>query len=106
MRALLFLGLAVLVLPATALPPQAGFPVPGEFFVVGDRPAFLALSAKPPVGHPGPWVLFAPSLPNSPNHHEEWLLRLERQHFVELAQMPQTQDRIAHMLKTGKPLRN
>lgn len=37
---------------------------------------------------------------------EEWLLRLERQHFVELAQMPKTQERIAHMLKTGKPLRN
>ena len=37
---------------------------------------------------------------------EEWLLKLERQHFVELAQMPKTQERIAHMLKTGKPLRN
>jgi 3-hydroxyacyl-CoA dehydrogenase len=37
---------------------------------------------------------------------EEWLLRLEREHFVELAQMPKTQERIAHMLKTGKPLRN
>ena len=37
---------------------------------------------------------------------EAWLLRLEREHFVALAQMPKTQDRIAHMLKTGKPLRN
>jgi 3-hydroxyacyl-CoA dehydrogenase len=37
---------------------------------------------------------------------EEWLLRLERQHFVELAQQEKTQARIAHMLKTGKPLRN
>jgi 3-hydroxyacyl-CoA dehydrogenase len=37
---------------------------------------------------------------------EDWLLRLERQHFVELAQQPKTQERIAHMLKTGKPLRN
>lgn len=37
---------------------------------------------------------------------EEWLLRLEREHFVALAQMPKTQERIAHMLKTGKPLRN
>ena len=37
---------------------------------------------------------------------EEWLLRLERRHFVELAQQPRTQERIAHMLKTGKPLRN
>lgn len=37
---------------------------------------------------------------------EDWLLKLERQHFVELAQQPKTQERIAHMLKTGKPLRN
>lgn len=37
---------------------------------------------------------------------EEWLLKLERQHFVELAQQSKTQERIAHMLKTGKPLRN
>jgi 3-hydroxyacyl-CoA dehydrogenase len=37
---------------------------------------------------------------------EDWLIRLERDHFVALAQMPKTQERIAHMLKTGKPLRN
>ena len=37
---------------------------------------------------------------------EEWLLKLERQHFVELAQQEKTQARIGHMLKTGKPLRN
>jgi 3-hydroxyacyl-CoA dehydrogenase len=37
---------------------------------------------------------------------EEWLLRLEREHFVALAQMPKTQERILHTLKTGKPLRN
>ncbi len=37
---------------------------------------------------------------------EEWLLKLEREHFVALAQMPKTQARVAHMLSTGKPLRN
>src|SRR5690606_38176769 len=37
---------------------------------------------------------------------EDWLLELERRHFVELAQQDKTQDRIGHMLKTGKPLRN
>ncbi len=37
---------------------------------------------------------------------EAWLLKLERQHFVELAQQEKTQARIGHMLKTGKPLRN
>ena len=38
--------------------------------------------------------------------NEQWLLDLERKHFVELAQQEKTQARIAHMLKTGKPLRN
>jgi len=37
---------------------------------------------------------------------EDWLLALERRHFVELAQQDKTQARIEHMLKTGKPLRN
>jgi len=37
---------------------------------------------------------------------ERWLLDLERRHFVELAQMPKTQERIAHTMSTGKPLRN
>jgi 3-hydroxyacyl-CoA dehydrogenase len=37
---------------------------------------------------------------------EQWLLDLERKHFVALAQMPKTQERIAHTLATGKPLRN
>ena len=37
---------------------------------------------------------------------EQWLLDLEREHFVALAMMPKTQERIAYMLKNGKPLRN
>ncbi|MEO7433788.1 MAG: 3-hydroxyacyl-CoA dehydrogenase/enoyl-CoA hydratase family protein [Dokdonella sp.] len=37
---------------------------------------------------------------------EQWLLDLERRHFLELAQMPDTQQRIQHTLTTGKPLRN
>jgi 3-hydroxyacyl-CoA dehydrogenase len=37
---------------------------------------------------------------------EQWLLEREREHFVALAQMPKTQERILHTLKTGKPLRN
>jgi 3-hydroxyacyl-CoA dehydrogenase len=37
---------------------------------------------------------------------ESWLLQLEREHFVALAQMPKTQERIAYTLKNGKPLRN
>lgn len=37
---------------------------------------------------------------------EQWLLELEREHFVALAMMPKTQERITYMLKNGKPLRN
>jgi len=37
---------------------------------------------------------------------EEWLLALERRHFVELAKTEKTQARIAHTMTTGKPLRN
>ncbi|MDE1884485.1 MAG: 3-hydroxyacyl-CoA dehydrogenase/enoyl-CoA hydratase family protein [Xanthomonadaceae bacterium] len=37
---------------------------------------------------------------------EQWLLDLERKHFVALALNPKTQARIAHTLTTGKPLRN
>jgi 3-hydroxyacyl-CoA dehydrogenase len=37
---------------------------------------------------------------------EEWLLALERKHFLALLKNPKTQERIAHTLATGKPLRN
>ncbi len=37
---------------------------------------------------------------------EEYLIQLERKVFLELLQRTETQDRIEHMLKTGKPLRN
>jgi 3-hydroxyacyl-CoA dehydrogenase len=37
---------------------------------------------------------------------EEWLLDVERQQFVELLKTERPRQRIAHMLETGKPLRN
>jgi 3-hydroxyacyl-CoA dehydrogenase len=37
---------------------------------------------------------------------EDWLLAVERHEFVELLKTEKTQQRIAHMLETGKPLRN
>jgi 3-hydroxyacyl-CoA dehydrogenase len=37
---------------------------------------------------------------------EQHLLDLEREGFLSLCGHRQTQERIAHMLKTGKPLRN
>ncbi len=38
--------------------------------------------------------------------HENYLLALERENFTPLLSLPKTQDRIVHMLKTKKPLRN
>ena len=37
---------------------------------------------------------------------EQWMLRLEKDAFMTLAAHPLTQARIAHLLTTGKPLRN
>jgi 3-hydroxyacyl-CoA dehydrogenase len=37
---------------------------------------------------------------------EQWLLDLERRHFMELLATEKSQARIEQMLKTGKPLRN
>jgi 3-hydroxyacyl-CoA dehydrogenase len=37
---------------------------------------------------------------------EQWLLDLERRHFMALIATEKTQARIEHMLKSGKPLRN
>ena len=37
---------------------------------------------------------------------EQYLLDLEREAFLSLCGNPKTQERIQHMLKTGKPLRN
>jgi len=37
---------------------------------------------------------------------EQWLLEVERALFVDLLKTKETQARIAHMMDTGKPLRN
>ena len=37
---------------------------------------------------------------------EQWLLDLERQHFVKLVAHPKSQERMMGMLQTGKPVRN
>jgi 3-hydroxyacyl-CoA dehydrogenase len=37
---------------------------------------------------------------------EAWLLKLEREHFIDALSKPKTQERIMGMLSTGKPVRN
>ncbi len=52
------------------------------------------------------WVITGGALSASDLVSENYLLQLEREAFLPLLQQPQTQARIAHMLKTKKPLRN
>jgi 3-hydroxyacyl-CoA dehydrogenase len=51
-------------------------------------------------------VLSGGRLTSAQNVPEQYLLDLEREAFLSLCGMPRTQERMAHMLKTGKPLRN
>jgi 3-hydroxyacyl-CoA dehydrogenase len=46
------------------------------------------------------------SLPHATTVTEQHLLDLEREAFLSLVAERKTQERIAHTLKTGKPLRN
>ncbi len=52
------------------------------------------------------WVLCGGNLSSAQWTDEQYFLDLEREAFVSLCGEPKTQERIAHMLSTGKPLRN
>ncbi len=52
------------------------------------------------------WVLAGGSLPHATTVSEAYLLDLEREAFLGLCGEAKTRDRIEHMLKTGKALRN
>jgi 3-hydroxyacyl-CoA dehydrogenase len=51
-------------------------------------------------------VLTGGALTGEPSVTEQYLLDLERDAFLSLCGNPKTQERMAYMLKTGKPLRN
>jgi 3-hydroxyacyl-CoA dehydrogenase len=51
-------------------------------------------------------VLTGGNLTGEPMVTEQYLLDLEREAFLSLCGNPKTQERMQHMLKTGKPLRN
>jgi len=52
------------------------------------------------------YILSGGRLSGAPLVSEQYLLDLEREAFLSLCGQPKTQERIQHMLKTGKPLRN
>jgi 3-hydroxyacyl-CoA dehydrogenase len=58
------------------------------------------------IGRKLAWILAGGDLPHAATVTEQQLLDLEREAFLSLCGERKTQERIAHTLKTGKPLRN
>ena len=58
------------------------------------------------IAHKIAWVLCGGDLTGAQQVSEQYLLDLEREAFLSLAGEAKTQERIQHMLKTNKPLRN
>jgi 3-hydroxyacyl-CoA dehydrogenase len=58
------------------------------------------------IGRKLAWVLAGGNLAHAATLSEQQLLDLEREAFLSLCGERKTQERIAHTLKTGKPLRN
>jgi 3-hydroxyacyl-CoA dehydrogenase len=52
------------------------------------------------------WILAGGDAPHATTMSEQQVLDLEREAFLSLCGERKTQERIAHTLKTGKPLRN
>lgn len=58
------------------------------------------------IGNKIAWVLCGGDIKSPTTMPEQYFLDLEREAFVQLCTERKTQERIQHMLKTGKPLRN
>jgi 3-hydroxyacyl-CoA dehydrogenase len=58
------------------------------------------------IGEKLAYVLSGGRLTGTPQVSEQFILDLEREAFLSLCGHKETQQRIQHMLKTGKPLRN
>ena len=58
------------------------------------------------IGRKLAWILAGGNQPHATTLTEQQLLDLEREAFLSLCGERKTQERMAHTLKTGKPLRN
>lgn len=54
-------------------PPVKQLILPGESFLVGDRPAFIFWPEESKRTTPQPWVIYSPTLPAYPDRHEQWM---------------------------------
>ena len=52
------------------------------------------------------WLLSGGAVLHPQEVGEDYLLELEREVFLQLARQPKSQERMRHVLATGKPLRN
>jgi 3-hydroxyacyl-CoA dehydrogenase len=94
-------------------------PVPGKIYAVGNKgiaavqmllqgmrkAGYITDHDVTVAGHLG-HVICGGALQTPGWVDEQYILDLEREAFVSLCGEPKTQDRIEHMLKTNKPLRN
>jgi len=60
-------------LPASAVQEAKKLILPGESFFVADKPAFILHPPKSKRSKPQPWILYAPTLPPTPDQHEKWM---------------------------------
>jgi 3-hydroxyacyl-CoA dehydrogenase len=94
-------------------------PLPRKVRVVGERGRAAILSYlynmrvgeyitpyEEHIGRKLAYVMTGGDVPENALVTEEYLLDLEREAFLSLLGEPKTQERIRHMLQTGKPLRN
>lgn len=47
--------------------------LPGEAFLVKDRPAFIFWPPEEKRARPQPWIMYAPTLAPYPDRHEKWM---------------------------------
>lgn len=93
--------------PPELIPPGAGGRLAIEAAVAGFRKAGTISEHDALVAGKLAWVLTGGERGDGLRPVEEQhFLDLEREAFVSLAGEPRSQERMAHMLKTGKPLRN
>lgn len=59
--------------PTRAAGPLSNLNLPGEELVVAGRPAFILLPPAELRRSPQPWILYGPTLPAYPDHHERWM---------------------------------
>jgi len=58
---------------SAAEPPVKKLILPGESFLIAERPAFVMLPPEEKRSKPQPWIMYAPTLPPYPDAAERWM---------------------------------